>query len=253
MNPQQITVVDSGSSSTTGIGGQTVVTGTPTPGSFVEVMCAGAETAVIQVAPGFVATLVVEKSLDGGTTWYLDDPLPIGETSTVASITVLGAASIDVSGFTNLRVRCTAFTSGPVVVGIVPGQVVNPQQANPPVAPSSLTAVGEIGSIFLSWSSATGAVTYNVYRSLSSGGEGGLPLASGIVGTTLSDTSTVPGTTYYYKVSAVNTAGESAMSNEASASSSSVLLGGLNYPIGFFTVVPLISQDTNYPLGFGVG
>lgn len=115
---QAITVVDSGSSSTTGIGGQTLVTGTPTPGSFVEISCAGAETCVVPVSGTFVATVVIETSGDGGATWYGVSAVPIGETTPVSSITGPGAVSFDVSGCTNVRVRCTTFTSGTIFIGV---------------------------------------------------------------------------------------------------------------------------------------
>src|SRR5262249_34571585 len=55
------------------------------------------------------------------------------------------------------------------------------------------------------------------YRSTSPGGEVGPPIAAGVTTTSYTDTGLTNGTTYYYKVTAVNKAGESGFSNEASA------------------------------------
>jgi hypothetical protein len=70
--------------------------------------------------------------------------------------------------------------------------------------------------VTLSWTGSTGATSYNVYRSLNGSGEGGTPLATGVTGTSYTDTATAFGTTYFYKVTAVGAGGESALSNEAS-------------------------------------
>jgi hypothetical protein len=92
----------------------------------------------------------------------------------------------------------------------------------PPAAPTGLTASAtafntNTAQVALSWTASTGAVSYDVYRSISANGEGGTPLATGVTGTTFTDSTAVFGTTYFYKVSAVNTGGQSGLSNEASA------------------------------------
>ncbi len=89
-----------------------------------------------------------------------------------------------------------------------------------PVAPpTNLTAAPQGKHIALSWTASTTAgVTYNVYRGTTSGGEGTTPYAQGLTGTSYSDTKVTSHTTYYYKVTAINSAGqESVLSNEASA------------------------------------
>jgi len=86
----------------------------------------------------------------------------------------------------------------------------------PPETPAGLTAHGADTKVMLSWSAALGALRYNVKRSLAQGGPYS-PLASAVKGTNYIDTAVVNGTTYYYVVSAENTLGESADSNEASA------------------------------------
>jgi fibronectin type 3 domain-containing protein len=89
--------------------------------------------------------------------------------------------------------------------------------ASPPAAPTNLAASAGNAQVTLSWSASTGAASYNVYRALSSGGEGATPIATGLTGTSFSDTGLSNGTTYYYEVTAVNVSGESGKSSEVSA------------------------------------
>jgi cellulose 1,4-beta-cellobiosidase len=85
-----------------------------------------------------------------------------------------------------------------------------------PGAPGNLAATAGSGQVTLSWTSAAGALTYNVKRSTTASGPYTV-IASGGVSLSYTDKSVVGGTTYYYVVSATNAAGESADSNEASA------------------------------------
>lgn len=61
------------------------------------------------------------------------------------------------------------------------------------------------GSILVFWDAASGATSYNVYRSTTAGGEGGTPIGS-TTSTSYTDTGLTggPPTLYYYKVAAVN-------------------------------------------------
>ncbi len=84
-----------------------------------------------------------------------------------------------------------------------------------PATPTGLTATAGDATVTLSWNAAGGAASYKVYRGTSSGAE--TLLQSGVTGTTFVDTAVTNGTTYYYKVSAVNASGESPQSSEVSA------------------------------------
>ncbi|WP_217556124.1 hypothetical protein [Paenibacillus sp. GbtcB18] len=88
----------------------------------------------------------------------------------------------------------------------------------PPVAaPLNLTAAGGDKKITLAWNSVNNATSYNVKRSTTAGGP--YVTVGSVTGATYTytDTNVVNGTTYYYVVTAVAPAGESAPSNEASA------------------------------------
>ncbi len=123
----------------------------------------------------------------------------------------------------------------------------SPIAATVPGAPTGLTATGGTGQVSLSWTppSNTGGeniTSYKVYRSTASGQETQLT-SGGCSGlgavTSCTDTGLSAGTTYYYKVTAVNGVGEGAQSNEASATTSgssgcpsSQLLGNPGFETG---------------------
>jgi fibronectin type 3 domain-containing protein len=89
------------------------------------------------------------------------------------------------------------------------------------LAPTGLTATGSATSIALAWSVPSGTVnTYNVYRGTTSGAE--TLYQTGLTTNSFTDTAVTVNTTYYYKVTAVNAGGESALSNEASAAAGTV-------------------------------
>jgi len=91
--------------------------------------------------------------------------------------------------------------------------------------PTGLTAAAGDATITLTWNASTGTapITYNVYRSTTSGGEGTTAIATGITATTFVNSGLANGTTYFYKVAAVNPAGTSAQSSEASAKTLTVV------------------------------
>jgi beta-glucanase (GH16 family) len=88
--------------------------------------------------------------------------------------------------------------------------------------PWGLTATAASGQVGLSWGKALGATSYNVKRSNVSGGPyANLAAGIGLTNTSFTDSNAADGTTYYYAVSTVNSAGEGAISAEASATPSS--------------------------------
>ncbi len=88
----------------------------------------------------------------------------------------------------------------------------------PPAAPANLTAATgtKRGQIKLAWNASSGATSYNVKRSTTSGGPY-TTVKTGVTSATYTDSKLTSGRVYYYVVSAVNAGGESPNSNQASA------------------------------------
>nr|WP_233101602.1 alginate lyase family protein [Variovorax sp. IB41] len=85
-----------------------------------------------------------------------------------------------------------------------------------PAAPAMLLASPGDGAVPLRWQASFGATGYTVGRSAFSGGPYEA-VASGVAGSSYTDTSVVNGTTYYYTVTASNSAGTSDSSPSDSA------------------------------------
>src|SRR5262245_58759743 len=120
----------------------------------------------------------------------------------------------------------------------------SPIAGTPPGAPTGLTASAGNAQVSLSWAApaSNGGVnitSYRVYRGTASGAEtlltgGGCSGLGNVLSCT--DTSLTNGQAYFYKVSAVNSLGEGAQSNEASATpsgcTSAQLLGNPGFETG---------------------
>ncbi len=85
-----------------------------------------------------------------------------------------------------------------------------------PPAPAGLTATAGNGSVGLIWTASAGATSYSIYRGTAPGAEGATAIGTA-TSNSFTDTGLNNGTTYYYKVTASNSAGTSGSSNEASA------------------------------------
>ncbi|MBS1724573.1 MAG: fibronectin type III domain-containing protein [Armatimonadetes bacterium] len=87
-----------------------------------------------------------------------------------------------------------------------------------PNAPTGLSATAGNAQVSLSWTGSGGATSYNVKRATVSGGP--YSTVGSTASTSFVNTGLTNGTTYYYVVTAVNSAGESGNSNQASATPS---------------------------------
>jgi fibronectin type 3 domain-containing protein/regulation of enolase protein 1 (concanavalin A-like superfamily) len=119
-----------------------------------------------------------------------------------------------------------------------------PQAPPPPGAPGSLIATAGNAQVALSWAASPGTGnTYTVKRSPSTTPRAFSNVQAGVTGTNYTNTGLTNGTTYVYVVTASNSGGESAPSNEASATPSAppaptwtqVNINGAT-PTGSFTV-----------------
>jgi fibronectin type 3 domain-containing protein len=84
-----------------------------------------------------------------------------------------------------------------------------------PAAPTGLIAAGGNAQVSLSWTASSGATSYPLKRSTTTGGP--YTQISAPATTSFTDTGLTNGTTYFYVVSALNAVGESANSAQASA------------------------------------
>jgi cellulose 1,4-beta-cellobiosidase len=142
-----------------------------------------------------------------------------GPYTTVACATTTSYADIGLTGGTTYYYVVSAAYSAGLNGG---GESANsseasatPQGVAAPSAPAVLTATPGNGQVALSWSASSGATSYNVKRATVNGGPYTLiasPSATGYTNSGLTN-----GTTYYYVVSAVNSAGESGNSSQVSA------------------------------------
>jgi hypothetical protein len=88
-------------------------------------------------------------------------------------------------------------------------------QVTPPAAPTGLVATAGNQQVGLTWTASSGATSYNVQRSTTTGGP--YTTLSSPATTSYTDSAVTNGTTYYYVVEAVNSAGTSANSSQVSA------------------------------------
>lgn len=86
----------------------------------------------------------------------------------------------------------------------------------PPLAPTGLAATAAHQQVSLSWNASSGADGYSIKRSETDGGPY-TTIAQGHTGTTYQDSPLTNGLTYYYVVSASNSAGEGGPSAQVSA------------------------------------
>ena len=122
-----------------------------------------------------------------------------------------------------------------------------------PTAPSAAQGLGATAGnaqVALSWSAPASdggspVTGYRIYRSTSSGTETLLASPSG-TGTSYTDTSAANGTTYYYKVSALNAIGEGPLSNEASGTPTDLVP-----PAEPLAILDPFDRANENPLSFG--
>jgi hypothetical protein len=125
-----------------------------------------------------------------------------------------------------------------------------PTNCTVPTAASALSATAASGSqVNLSWTASTAScpVSYNVFRSTTSGfaPSSANQIATGIFATTFSDTTGAPGTTYFYLVEGSDSAGSSTPSNQATATTAPPITG-IDINAGGPAISPFLAdQDFN--------
>ena len=188
----------------------------PPPTGFTATKSAGSVVLAWTNAPLNPVTYAVKRSLTSGGPYTLlgrglTEGMPV--TTFTDSSPVFGVTNYYV--VTALNAVAESDNSAEVAVGLG----VWPTS---PAAPSSLTAQAGYGNITLNWSSPSNAASFKVRRSTTSG-SGYTVIASNVLSSPFLDTSYTVGTPYYYVVSAVNNMGESAYSNQATATPTNAL------------------------------
>ena len=89
----------------------------------------------------------------------------------------------------------------------------SPQQAP---GPSSPTGTAGVGDVTLAWTATPGATTYDVYQGTTAGGEGTVPVQTGITGLSTVVSGLTSGTPYYFEIRAQTAEGLTLASSEVS-------------------------------------
>ena len=118
-----------------------------------------------------------------------------------------------------------------------------------PVPPVSVVAMEGNNRTTLSWSPGSGSTgTYSVFRGTKSGAEAATPLASGLMGTTYTDTTSTDGTTYFYTITATNSGVSSNPSTEVSSTPGAAIPGSpvIQLDAGSATAYAPYTADTTF-------
>lgn len=148
----------------------------------------------------------------GTTGYYLKRSTTSGTEAQIASVTATTYADTSVANATKYFYVVSAYNSY--------GTSGNSNEANAtpnapaPAAPTGLSATASNAQVALAWNASTGATSYNVKRSATTGAE---TLLTNVATASFTDSGLTNGITYYYVVSAMLPAGESANSTEVSA------------------------------------
>jgi len=122
-----------------------------------------------------------------------------------------------------------------------------PTGAWPTPGPSSATAQAGLDYAYLSWTAVSGATSYDIYRSTSPTSFSSTPYATNVNGTSYSDTNVTDGTTYYYRVTAVTSSGQTDASNLTSTTPLACRWNDSNFTTNSTTSANLTTQGwANY-------
>jgi hypothetical protein len=174
-------------------------------------------------------TASVSPAAATGTVQFLDGSTVLGTVNVSSGTAALSTSSLS-AGAHSITTSYSGDAFDTAATSGVLSQTVN---APAPAAPSNLTATAAGSSqINLAWTaSPTGGVTYSVYRSTTAGftPSAANRIASGVASTAYSSTGLSPSTVYYFRITAVNAGGESAATNQATATTA----GGFSCHVGY--------------------
>jgi len=136
----------------------------------------------------------------------------------ITSVSLLGSASaLSWSQNSTGLVVALPATMPSLPSGTAIGLKIGPATAVGSATPANVIALPGTSQINLSWYCPSVTATFNVKRSLTHGGSYAA-IATNLTAMAFNDTNVSPGTLYFYVVTAMDAAGESVISSEASAS-----------------------------------
>jgi len=127
-----ITVADSGSTTVTGQSNQSIITGTPTSGSFVAIAPSGDSSFSARVSGTFVGSLQFERTVDN-VSWTPISADVAGTNFNTAQITAIGSFHGNASSCAGVRLRCLTLISGSPIVQFTTGAGVNTTRVGNPL------------------------------------------------------------------------------------------------------------------------
>jgi fibronectin type 3 domain-containing protein len=143
-----------------------------------------------------------------------------GPYTTVSSPTVTNYTNTGLTNGTKYYYVVSAVSAAGESVNSAQVNATPAAPATPPAAPTGLQATGGNAQVSLTWAASTGATSYHVKRSATSGS--GYAQIAAPTAANYTDTTVTNGTAYYYVVSALNAVGESANSAQATATPANV-------------------------------
>src|SRR5713101_7427453 len=151
----------------------------------------------------------------GATGYYVKRSTTSGAETQIATVSTTSYSDNNVTNGTKYYYVVSAYNSYGQSANSAEVNATPTAPATPPVAPTGLTATAGNAQVTLAWSASGGATSYHVKRSTTNGS--GYTQVSAPIMTGYLDTGLTNGTIYNYVVSALNAAGESANSSQASA------------------------------------
>jgi hypothetical protein len=164
-----------------------------------------AASVTVGSATTLTATVTPSNATNKTVTWTSSD-------TTTATVNASGVVTGVKAGPANITAKST---DGSNITSAACAVTVTAAPVGTPSAPAGLTATSGVAEIDLSWSASTGATSYYILRSTTSGG----PYTAVMVttGTSYSEFGLVAGTKYYYVAQAANATGISGYPSEISA------------------------------------
>ena len=181
-----------------------------------------APTGVVATA-GHGEVTISWSAVAGATSYniYFDYTTGVTKTKNIDKVTGVTASPKVVTGLANGTMFYFVVTAlnanGESVESSQVSATPTPAPPPPPSAPTGVTATADFGEATISWSGVTGATSYNIYYSTTTGvtKTTGTKVAGAISPKVF--TGLIQGTQYYFVVTAVNANGESVESSQVSA------------------------------------